>query len=325
MKRLLYICALILSFSLSFTAIHLSRELPANKRQLVEKKYAGWNGVLHGWVCSRWRCDGSFIHWLNSCAASFEKDHPGVYLEFTSVSEQNTNAALSGSALSPDLIFFSPGTINDPAFLESMKSHPDSAFPSGKAIPVCMGAYMLITCDDSPPSSSLPFHLPDEPGRSFSHAAAGLIRKDAPVLPSSPELDLGLPAASSAEKPAKLDNFIHGEIPSLVLSQLELSELQRLRDAGRCPDWHCVLSGDFMYADQLLLGGIPSRSGENADERISLSNAFLLFLQTDPCRQKLQDIGAFPVAGEPIYPPASVYADMERLLRSLPLKIPEIF
>jgi hypothetical protein len=58
------------------------RILPLDTRPLVSEKYAGWSGVLSLWIFEGWPCgNGSIAPWLNQCVASFEKAHPGVYVQ----------------------------------------------------------------------------------------------------------------------------------------------------------------------------------------------------------------------------------------------------
>ena len=85
------ICAVVLT----------AQELPPDPGKYVEKKYSGWTGVLRGWVYSDWSCSGSFISWLNSAAAEFEKQHEGVYIEFESV---NREALAAEGIRPPDML-----------------------------------------------------------------------------------------------------------------------------------------------------------------------------------------------------------------------------
>lgn len=324
MKRSLHIIALILSFVLLLALFQISQSLPGDSGALVAKKYNSWSGVLRAWVCSRWSCDGSFISWLNRCASEFEKSHPGVYIEFTAVTEQALNEAADSSLRPPELLFFSPGALENPAILESIPNGPRAAISYDNALPVCMGAYAwvinTVLCDTIP---NTPIHLPDETGRSFSKAAAGLAGAAQEIKLADPGIDLGL--AVSAAVPPSLDAFINGDIPAIIISQRELSKLLRLRDAGKGPDWRCVPSGTSMYADQLLLGGVTVQHDEAASLRTPLALSFLDFLLRDECQQQLNSIGAFPATGRTIYPAASAYSTMEGMLHSLPLAAPELF
>jgi hypothetical protein len=83
----------------------LFRLLPADSQSLVEKKYSGWNGVLRAWVCSRWRCDNSFINWLNHCAGKFEKIHPGELVELVEFSTKVAQEDLTIELVAEDQAF----------------------------------------------------------------------------------------------------------------------------------------------------------------------------------------------------------------------------
>ena len=324
MKRSLHIIALILSFALLLVFSQIALHLPGDSGALVEKKYDSWSGVLRAWVCADWSCGGSFVSWLNRCAVQFEKDHPGVYVEFSNVAEQALNDLPQSGLRPPELLFFSPDVFRNPSILDPIPDSAPSILSGSKTLAVCMGAYAWVVntslCDTIPDS---PVCLPDEPGRSFSLAAEGLAGSTAEFKFVDPGIDLGLTA--SAPVKATLDAFLNGETPALVISQYELSKLIRLREAGRGPDWRCIPSGSYMYADQLLLGGIVSGSDESAPARNALAHTFLQFLLTDECQQKLAAIGAFPSTRLTIYPAASAYATMEGMLRSLPLTVPALF
>lgn len=313
MKRLLHIIALILSFALVLAFFQISQHLPGNSSELVEKKYDSWNGVLRAWICSKWRCEGSFSNWLNRCAASFEKEHPGVYIEFTTVTEQALHEIPASSLRPPELLFFSPGIINRSSMLELI---PDSP------LPVCMGSYIWVIntalCETIPDT---PIHLPDDPGRSFTLAAEGLAGTTAEIEFIDPGIDLGLTASAPASP--SLDAFINGDLPSIIISQYELAKLIRLREAGKGPDWRCIPSGNYIYTDQLLLGAAIHQHDASELRRSSLARSFLQFLREDECQHQLASIGAFPVAGPAIYPSTSPYSTMEAMLHSLPLVTPE--
>ncbi len=325
MKRSLHIIATILASVLIFAFIHLSSCLPANTHPLVEKKYDSWSGVLRAWVCSQWNCAGSFVSWLNQCASSFEKNHPGVYIEFINVSPQTVSEAFTSNVRAPELLFFSPGVFSNTALLESVVPHPTAVFCDDKALPVCMGGYIRVSVNGSVPSASDTIaHLPDEAGRSFSSAAAGLSRQASEISLPDPAIDLGLPV--SADTPAvSLDLFISGQLPSLIVSQYELSNLIRLQESGRGPDWRCVPSGDYMYVDQLLLGSVVFHQDAAAPVRTPLAHAFLQFLLTSECQQKLSSIGAFSTMDTSVYPSSSPYASLEGMLHTLPLEVPSFW
>ena len=75
MRKSLHFIALIFVLALVLVAGQILQRLPADSQPYVEKRYAGWNGVLRGWICAEWSCSGSFVRWLNACAAMFERSH----------------------------------------------------------------------------------------------------------------------------------------------------------------------------------------------------------------------------------------------------------
>ncbi|MBQ8507835.1 MAG: hypothetical protein IJ466_10445 [Clostridia bacterium] len=314
MKRLLHIIALILVIALAVGAAHISGLLPADNRAFVEKKYSGWNGVLRAWVVSNWSCAGSFNSWLNRCAGEFEKAHNGVYVEFTSVTVQALREMGSSGLRPPELVFFSPGILNDSSLLEYWE-------------PVCMGGYIWVyntALTDGAPD--IPVHLPDDAGRCFSLASIGLLGGGSAgeIEIEEPGIDLGLPAVSQNTE-ISLDSFINGELPALVISQKELAQLSSLRDAGRGPDWACAVTGQYALADQLLIGGVVLQNDENAAQRTPLARDFLSFLLEEESQQALSSIGAFPVTNAIAYTDFSAYAPMEQLLKSREQIMPDFF
>jgi len=310
LKITLHILALFLAVLLVLGAAQLARLLPTDSQEFVEKKYAGWSGVLRGWVCTRWSAAGSFTSWLNACAAEFEKAHEGVYLEFTAVTEQAMAQLFTSGMRPPELVFFSPGVITDGRMLTGAQR-------------LAMGGYVWVyncALADGAPAQAV--CLPDDMGHSFSIASVCMhADPSAPELKiEEPGLDLGLPASATAQNiEISLDAFIDGELPALIVSQSELARLIRLRDAGKGPDWACAPAGEWALTDQLLTGAAT------AGEAAALAEEFIRFLRSDGCQDRLADIGAFSVTERTIYPAHSAYAAMEIQLKSRRQLGPEIF
>ena len=343
MKRFLHLICLLTVAALLPAALFISRGLPADTRPYVEQKYAGWNGVLRAWVCADWECAGSFTRWLNTCAASFEKSHDGVYIEFTPVSKEILQKMSASGIRPPEIVLFSPGTLNDLSLLKAIDA-PDALRRElrgivNRAFPVAMGGYIWAynreLTDDAPTTGSDFAALPDDQAHSFSAAAVALL-SDFPSDTSSEEtlpdagLDLGLPASAVQEAETliteeAIDSFIRGEIPAVVVSQSELARLIRLRDNGRGPDWECAAAGTVAYTDQLLMLGIVEQSGDAAAEREALAEAFADGLLESDAQAKLADIGAFSVTGERIYSDFSAYARLDALINGRELIAPRDF
>lgn len=348
MRKSLQLLSLVFVVILAIAAAQILPKLPADSQPYVEKKYAGWNGVLRGWIAARWSCSGSFVRWLNACAAEFEKQHDGVYLEFTEVTEDALREMGDSGMRLPELILFSPGVLADGSNLAAIGAPEalDSDLADcggGHAIPVALGGYIWVynrALQGSAPQTAAEavplIQLPDGGGRSFSAGAVGLLSGD----PDAPEaevelpesgLDLGLPASAAAGGDAliqaedTLDQFINGELPAMVVTQRELARLIRLRDAGKGPDWACAATGDYACADQLLMLGVVAQDDAHGEERAALAAEFAAWLLREESQKKLSDIGAFPVTSVRVYSDFSAYAPMEALLRSRNLIVPEVF
>lgn len=340
MRKSLQLLCLICVLTLAVAAVRIFPRLPADSQPYVEKKYAGWNGVLRGWVSSEWSCGGSFVRWLNACAADFERRHEGVYLEFTEV-DAAAIAKMGDSGIRlPELVLFSPGVLTDSAVLLPLHVHAPVDSGSDRALPVAMGGYIWVynrtLCDGAPSIDALDTLtlLPDEPGRCFSAAAVALLSGStddgAELALPDPGLDLGLPAMAEAEvtllqSDGALTDFINGKLPYLIVTQAELARLIRLRDAGRGPDWACAATGDFACADQLLMLGVVDQPDESGAAREALAMEFAAYLLGEDCQKRLADIGGFAVTDVQLYSSFSACAPMEALLRSRSLAVPKAF
>ena len=347
-KALTVLCALITAALFPIAEL-ISRGLPADTGSYVEQKYAGWNGVLQAWVCCAWNPGGSFISWLNGCAADFERAHNGVYIEFTPVDETSMREMMEGKLRRPELIFFSPGVLTDSDGLNALdypgRLRRDLRLDN-HALPVAMGGYIWVyntaLADGAPArNEALPItSLTDGGGRSFAPALIALLsdplEDEAREIPlPDAGIDLGLPANAQPNEAAgnstmlqaedALEQFIRGGLPRLAVTQAELSRLNRLRESGRGPDWICAASGQFAWADQLLLLGSVHPDGTATAEREALAGEFAASLFTEKAQQALAKIGAFSVTDEAIHSATSVYAQMDGLLASRPLVTPEFF
>ena len=128
------------------------RLLPLDTRPLVAEKYAGWAGVLNLWVYEGWPCGkGSIIPWLNHCISSFERTHPGVYIQPQSVDAGAIASMNDSGIIPPDLLLFPPDLLTTPEGLLPLDTPPSLRTAlchcgewNGEtyAIPVAMGGYL---------------------------------------------------------------------------------------------------------------------------------------------------------------------------------------
>ena len=126
----------------------LSVYLPATNEHVAERLDGGWSGVLRLWVCDEmWPSgNGSFVSWLNSCIDRFQKRHPGVYVQVSSVPLSILEGFASGAANPPDMLLLAPGMLPSSEHLLSVS--PGPALPAflreagqNHAAAVAMGAY----------------------------------------------------------------------------------------------------------------------------------------------------------------------------------------
>lgn len=276
MRRTIKILSFICLIWACIGGVKALRQLPADTGAYVEKKYAGWSGVLRCWVYSDWRCGGSFISWLNSCAEGFERAHEGVYLEFETVSA----AAMDAPGMHP----------------------PDMRITSvGEGQPIARGGYIRVENPSATGTAIQPEHC--------GAFIAMLGRDDQPPVESG--IDLGLTAMNQGES-IRIDSnafqsFINGELGATIVDQYQLSKLIALKDSGRGPDWRCVVSGGYSWAGPQLCLQVDAEDSERA----ALCQSFLEWILTDDQQAALRRIGAFPVTGAPAYDDFSPYRPME--------------
>ncbi len=312
MRKLLKLIAVMAAAILFAAAMRAVSFLPADNKAYIEEKYAGWSGVLQACVCSRWQPGGSIVRWLNRCAADFEKQHDGVYLEFIACEE--TEIGGIGEIYHPDMYFFSPGVF---------PAQTDYSYLA----PVCLGGYAwayntALTDENSIRAAALPDMQADTAAHCYSAATIALMGGTADAPPETePSMDIGLPAA--ADNKDALQRFIAGEIPYLAVSCADIAKLKQLSDAGRGPDWKTATSNGPAFTDQVLYMMIPA--GIPDDGRRDILSQFAAFLQNDKCLSYLADTGSIPVSGGNIYPPHSPYAAAEAFLSGRDVIMPPAF
>lgn len=320
MRRMLsIICALILTAMLP-GAYLLGRQLPPDTNRYVSQKYAGWNGVLQAWICCEWECGGSFVTWLNRCAAQFEKNHPGVFIEFTPVSRDAMRTLGANGIRPPQMLLFSPGVVIDPSMLAQL-GFPDALRHElrrdQRALPVAMDGVIWAVNPEATGAAAAPEN------------AAGMLgllgsTSDAPVEMIEPGIDLGLPAFAGEEialRADALDLFINGEAGRIAVNASQLRRLMQLRESGRGPDWTLQGGGSFAAADRLLM--IAAVNG--AEEPLALCREFAHVLLEEESQAALTAIGAYPVTGRAIYPLHDARSTVDLRIASLPLAAGEPF
>ena len=91
----------------------LLAHLPVTSEGVAARVNDEWSGVLRLWVCDEmWQPGGgSFVPWLNACIDRFERRHPGVYVQVSSVTLPVIRGFASGEINPPDMLLFAPGML----------------------------------------------------------------------------------------------------------------------------------------------------------------------------------------------------------------------
>ena len=333
------------------------KRLPPDTHTLIEKKYAGWSGVLRLWVCD----DGgpSVTSWLNRCIAQYEKRHPGVYVQPEQVEAADIAGIGESGILPPDMILFPPGLLETPARLIPLTRRDGPRAPlrhigdwagTTYAVPIALDGFAWALNTRLVPSLPVTWRgtgatlaVSEDRGAALLGLCAGShadAKGEAPQ--TDPGLSLGLP--ESAAPPGTPDPdaprlpcalpegfqfnpdawraFINGGAGATVVTSQEARRLQALSDQGRGPDWRLAVPGT-PFTDRLLSLGIVDKG---TAETQALCGAFLDHLLSDACQGSLNRANAFSVTdawsgydgGDPLL-------IMEGALRGGELLAPDIF
>lgn len=327
MKRMFI---LLLTVFAAFFALFAAEKLPLDQRELVEKKYDGWSGVLRVWICEGWQPgSGSLVGWLNRCGASFEKNHNGVYVQVTAVEAEELRRLSRSELRAPDAVMFAPGMLENADDLIPLPQElpgREGVRTSYYAAPVAMGGYAWAIAESESPAVLLPS---DDatlcwPAALLALSAGDNIEESEIEVPG---LDLGLEVFAPenpgviVETAAPYTDFIEGRGKAMVATQREIAQLKNRAGEGKGPDWTVDARSSIMFTDQLLLYGIPECGDEDAAERQALSLEFLMHLLEDECQKLLTASGAFPVTDAP----AEYAANDPLAMLDLALRDPELF
>ncbi len=239
--------------------------------------------------------------------------------------------ALNASGIRPpELLLFSPGVLSDAGDLATLDT-PDTLRPElrgvgqGRALPVAMGGYIAARAATGD-VNEIREQPEDADGCCFAGALIGLLSGDPESdadIEETPEseggIDLGLPAS------AGFADFTSGAAETAIVTQADIAQLTRLRDAGRGPDWTLDAAGEYMWADQLLLAGVVAQTDGDAAERMALARALVAALLDEESQQALSSIGALSVTNARIYSELSAYAPLETLAHRCKLVAPRTF
>ncbi|MDL2206256.1 hypothetical protein LJC33_05025 [Eubacteriales bacterium OttesenSCG-928-N13] len=212
----------------------LPQWLPDASESMVARRYDSWSGVLRIWVCTQWQPgSGSFVPWLNKVSSSFQRKHPGVYVQVQPVTSKLLTSFAEGDVSPPDMLLFAPGMLSSAENLLALNERNElraTLVDAGRyqgtpyAVPVAMGGYAWATnarlIDGSPLDDQIqlpapakkgdPYYLMDAPMDTDGVCWSGALMSLLQYIPSAENeqiartlvgegLDLGL---ESVETPA---------------------------------------------------------------------------------------------------------------------------
>jgi hypothetical protein len=126
----------------------LLTQLPVTSEGVAARVNDEWAGVLRLWVCDEmWQPgSGSFVPWLNACVDKYERRHPGVYVQVSSVTLQVIRGFASGEINPPDILLLAPGMLPDSESLLPLSLNAElpeylSDAGEGHAAAVALGGY----------------------------------------------------------------------------------------------------------------------------------------------------------------------------------------
>lgn len=336
--RLLLLGAVLL---LSFFAFQSLDVFPLPKDDIISQKSQKFSGVLRLWIYEENSpASPSAAPWLIRESAQFEKKHDGVYVQVSEVSRETLASFSYAAELPPDMIVFSPGTLESAVGLIHPGSQKDllnefTDYADGFAIPIAAGAHAWAVRADAPDPgqvSGKTIFIEEGDEKSALYA----LSSDAPKTPSYGMqfgLDLGLPAPENSEsaplvieessviipgegsritKNAHL-SFIKGDCSALLVSGKTLS---KIINASSAPDFKIISAGE-MYIDALSLFAITDTP---EDSKRDMCVLFLEHLLDKEAQARLSSCGAFSVRDDlTLYPAKKHFSDMEMYLHTLPL------
>lgn len=341
------------------------RFLPQDNRALVEKKYAGWSGVLRLWYFPGWMDGADLAAWLNRCARSYEAGHPGVYVQPQEVDAGAIADFRESGIRPPDMLLFPAGLLEDAdglVPLESAAPRPGllqtgACAGAVYALPVAMGGYIWAYDAgqiDAVPGSwrdadAILTAPEDDDWHSWSAALLALCSgrySDDPGTggaPDAPGLDLGLPGGAPSPAPSPAPAPESGRTCALPEDfERDAGAFRRFTngEAAALPVTQREVKRLRALSDQgrgpdwrLAASGAVFTDQllflavvDKPDAQAELCRAFADHLLEDACQYALSRYGAFGVTGaESGYAANDPLAQMDAALRGGEPAVPNAF
>ncbi len=264
MKIFRIFCAILLAFSISFTAIIGINKIGENKKITAQKNYKG--------IISLWQIDsfeggiGSRQKFLLGVASKFEKREQGVLIMVSNYTIEGANQNIKKGIL-PDIISFGGGINISP--LNELTVEASSGGRIGNksyATAWCYGSYFLI--------SNVEKDIKNIDKLTVSQAEY--------TLPLIALLQSELRANEYTVIPPKqaFSDFINGKTKFLLGTQRDIYRLQ-----GKSINYNAVQLNGFSDVNQYV--AITAKD----EEKIFFANKFINYLLSSEIQSKVSDIG----------------------------------
>ncbi len=320
-------------FFILFLVINIRNVFPLPKDDVLKEKTSEFSGVLRLWISEENSPAASGLSsWLTRESAQFEKRHDGVYVQITPVSGETLSSFSYAAELPPDMIVFSPGTLDStqglvPTESPSLLKEAFHNYASGLCTPIAMGASVWAVRDGiDPPLSGKTLLFEKNSAKSALFALTqDLSSQKSPGMRYG--VDLGLPIYDEeepiAEKTGEIKpgedsricenahaSFIKGEGDAVFLSHKELISLI---NASAAPEFEIASAGE-MYTDLLALFAITD--AKTGEER-AMCEKFLHHLLSEDAQGRLESAKAFSVTETQIYAGKAHFQEIEMFLSDM--------
>lgn len=270
---------------------------------------SSWQGVVRVWVCGDWSSGG--MSWLSKQASLFEKSHSGVKIRLR---HAQAGAWTEQGAVLPDLIVFSPGTIDAPEALFTpivgAEGFLEETLRSGRwqdqqyALPLALGGYAVVIHEKLWPADTA-LQTPKAEKKQVRYAlhcsqGGGLVALAqwpegvvaARTLTTHPDLGQAIPDQA-------YQDFATGRVAAFVCTLDQVRRFAALEAAGKGFTYRAqaLPSG---FCDQLLLAGIPV--AEREPQRLAMTEALLQTLTQADAQNALTEYGLLPVSAQALPP-----------------------
>ena len=305
------VCALctLLTALLVVGAPRIEAHLPVPPRGLTALPYEGWSGVIRLSVHQGFRSGtGSIVPWLNACLSTYEKRHPGVYVQVETVSKAALSRAVEQD-IPPDIAIFTPGALDDASPLLPLDMPEDvrsdlaqACMMNGecRAVPLCFGGYgVLLNSDDM---AQLPSDWQDAVQQQYREAARSKKAHYALQVPGEgrwpnaarrmlgelPEQgDMMPPDYMQCSEIKAMADFKSGKVSCIPASQWHLRQLVLAQAQGKAPP-HKFIPMEQAYSDMYFAASAVAADDEGAQARAAVCRDIIAYLAGEEAQGKLE-------------------------------------